>query len=188
MSYFYTYVILPKEGEKMLTVDNLLAPYDEGLVVNPYITDYKKDAKKLHEERLAKYKGILDHPNKHKDIDALLDQYNWIKSMSDEEYFEYISEGEKRDKEGNILAYYNPNAKWDFYEEQETFTVEQAMGDKKIPFALVLPNGTWLGIRETEGWPVKIEEQEEDEKWWEIVTQCYRQYQGHTIVMVKCHI
>lgn len=187
MPYFDVYVILPKQEEGMLTVHDLLAPYNEDVDVPPYVLQYRKDAKKLYEEELRKQKERLEHHDT-KFYQVELRYYNMLKNMSAEGYFDYITGEQMTDMEGNIISTDNPNGEWyGEYIESENFIIETEVR-KELPFALVLPNGAWLDMKEMNGWPIEIEEKEKNEKWRELVTECYKKYLGHKVIRVQCPI
>ena len=74
----------------------MLAPYSEGLEVEPYI-DITKEELMQH---LREHKA--EHPEETKTLDQL--------------YTDYISGYDSKvDKDGNILTTYNPNSKWDWW-------------------------------------------------------------------------
>lgn len=76
-------------------IEDLLAPYDENLEVEPYIKFSRQEA--------------IEFARKHyKDFD----------SKSDEECWQFmVDEDTKTDSEGNIYSTYNPKSKWDWYQE-----------------------------------------------------------------------
>lgn len=88
MSHFVVAVIHREDQ----SVDDLLAPYDESISVAPYIYKTKEEAIKYARENCPS-----------------------CKDKTDEECYEYYSDGEETDEDGNILSTYNPNSKWDWY-------------------------------------------------------------------------
>lgn len=113
MSHFSVMVLT--DGEK--TVEELLAPYNENLEVDPYIyrtkTQIIKDAKKRKEMILNKIKEA-------KESHSFYGNSEWQKAFlnaeTDEELYQAeINENSIYDKEGNELSTYNPKSKWDWY-------------------------------------------------------------------------
>ena len=88
MSHFCVAVIHREDQD----VDELLAPYDESIRVAPYISRTKEEVIKYAREN-----------------------YPSFKDKTDEECYEYYSDGEETDEDGNIISTYNPNSKWDWY-------------------------------------------------------------------------
>lgn len=77
------------------SVDELLAPYDEGLRVEPYIEFTRQQAIDYARQHYKSMAGASDE-----------DCYNYLAEDYDEEY---------RDAEGNLLTTYNPKSRWDWY-------------------------------------------------------------------------
>lgn len=106
MSHFAVAVFTKPNGE---TVDELLAPYYEGLEVESYI--YKTKG-----ELIAEGKEFQESV---KDGKRTLSKYNKdiVNAKTDEELYNAICEyhGYKPDDNGNIWSTYNPNSKWDWY-------------------------------------------------------------------------
>jgi hypothetical protein len=97
MSHYSVAVILPREAsayELESLVDEVLAPFQEGLEVEEYIGYTREDAEKIY----FKYTG---------------------KKLPKGEEYANIAEdffGGRIDNQGNILSCSNPQSKWDWYE------------------------------------------------------------------------
>ena len=105
MSHFTVAVFT--DGTK--TVDELLAPFDENISVEPYI--YKTKAQIIEDAKEKKERYLKDLPS---------NVPNWMKAYIDAEtdeelYQAEFDEDEQYDEEGNELSTYNPNSKWDWY-------------------------------------------------------------------------
>lgn len=112
-------------------VEDLLAPYDEGIVVAPYIKYTREQAiakvrKDIEDYKNGLYAKYLENPEE------------YAKNCSNEKHLQYLREGfpkklnwtddecyedearwyddEDKDDEGNIYSTYNPSSKWDWYE------------------------------------------------------------------------
>lgn len=88
MSHF-TVAVFHREDQN---IDDLLAPYDENLAVEPYIQFTKQEAIDYARKNLKSAEG-----------------------MSDLECWQMMAEDHKTDWEGNIYSTYNPRSKWDWY-------------------------------------------------------------------------
>lgn len=87
-------------------VDNLLAPFDENLEVDPYLSYTKQEA--IDHVR-QHWSFVMDGPKKIPVADATDAQcYAYIAS-------DYASD--MKDDDGNLYSTYNPNSKWDWYQE-----------------------------------------------------------------------
>lgn len=74
-------------------LSDMLAPYDEGISVEPYIRETSEEVIKTYKEKT----GATEV-----DINSLIE---WAKEWYDEDI----------DEQCNILTTYNPNSKWDWY-------------------------------------------------------------------------
>ena len=91
MSHFNVAVFTTEDG---LSVDELLAPYDEELTHAPHLEFTKQEA-------------IIEARNR----------YPKLSDKSDDECWKYMAEGYITDKHGNLYSSYNPDAKWDWWVE-----------------------------------------------------------------------
>jgi hypothetical protein len=208
MSHFIVNLILPQNELTIEKIEELLGPYDESKELEPYIYYYKRDAKKLYQEELSRLKGILDRKDKDYKLDVCQKQYDKLKLMTADQYYDFHFEGKQRDKAGNILSTYNPDSKWDWWEiggrfagwllnlaaekannniKNNSCPTEKALKEKKIPFALILPDGKWVERGSMGWWAVVMDEMPERE-WDEKVMGYYKKYPRHAVVQLDCHI
>lgn len=133
MSHF-TVSVITKPGQ---SVDDLLAPYDEGLEVEPYI--YRTKAEMIERFRNRNAELRKDMESYKKDPEGYCKEHGvywntggsgtklndyWVKRLSyddksDEEIYTYLREDtddKDYDEEGNELSTDNPNSKWDWYQ------------------------------------------------------------------------
>lgn len=92
MSHFAVAVFTKPNGK---TLEELLAPYDEELEVEPYMAITK-------EEALAR---IAEYEDKHPEYKNMTDE----EKMRDWFGYKYF------DEDGNPMTTYNPDSKWDWY-------------------------------------------------------------------------
>lgn len=105
MSHYLVGVIVNDISE----VDDVLAPYDENMEVEPYI--YKTKAEIIASGKARKEKYSHDD-----DIRDWMKPY--LEATTDEELYKLEIEDYEEDdidKNGNILSTYNPKSKWDWY-------------------------------------------------------------------------
>lgn len=128
MSHFSVAVFTKPNGE---TVEELLAPYYEGIEYEPYvyltkeeaIAKVRKDIEDYKNGTYAKYlsdpkKYEEEHPNREEHIDYLKNEFPKRLTWTDEECYQYEAqwyEEDMIDEEGNLLSTYNPKSKWDWY-------------------------------------------------------------------------
>lgn len=93
MSHYTVAVIHHPEQD----IDELLAPFDENIKVPKYISYTKQQA--------------VAHVRKYwKDVEDLSDEECYVKMAAD-------YEDDMKDAEGNLYSTYNPQSKWDWYQE-----------------------------------------------------------------------
>ena len=128
MSHFCVYVFHDKDT----SINTLLAPYDEDLVVEPYVEYTKEEAiakvrKDIDYYKNGIYADYLKNPEEYekkygqdKDhIKFLNDEFPKRINWTDDQCYEYMKSlynSNMIDKDGNILSRYNPRSKWDWYE------------------------------------------------------------------------
>lgn len=127
MSHFAVAVFTKPNGA---TVDELLAPYYEGIEYDPYVKYTKEEAiakvrKEIEEYKNGTYAKYLSDTKKYEEectnkqhIDYLKNEFPKHLTWTDEECYQYEAGWYKEDmidEEGNLLSTYNPNSKWDWY-------------------------------------------------------------------------
>ena len=90
MSHF-TVAIFHRPDQDIKT---LLAPYDECKQVEPYVQHTRQEA--------------IEYARQH---------FRSMEGKTDEECWAYMADGNQTDAEGNIYSTYNPDSKWDWWEE-----------------------------------------------------------------------
>ena len=122
MSHYKVYVIT-EDGD----VDDALAPFDENREVDPYIDVRKEDVvpnfRKAHQQYLENWIEDLKAAQSDNDKEKIERAERMIASnkedlsLSDEEIYRRETEDRDLDEDGNILSTYNPDSKWDWYDE-----------------------------------------------------------------------
>lgn len=90
-------------------VENILAPYDENIKVEPYIAKTKA-------EFIANGKTRKENYSHRENIENWMKPY--LEATTDEELYRLEIENyeeDRIDENGNLLSTYNPNSKWDWY-------------------------------------------------------------------------
>lgn len=126
MSHF-TVAVFHKEDQD---IEDLLAPYDENIVVAPYIKYTREQAIEKTRKEIEDYKnGIYaeylknpeEYAKKHpreEHLQYLREEFPKKLNWTDDECYEDIAnwyDNEDKDEQGNIYSTYNPNSKWDWY-------------------------------------------------------------------------
>ena len=128
MSHFCVYVF----HDKNTSIDTLLAPYDENLVVEPYVEYNKEEAiakvrKEIEDYKNGPYAEYIKNPEEYekkykctkKYIEFLKNEFPKKINWTDDQCYDDIKEdydSDMIDKDGNLLSIYNPKSKWDWYE------------------------------------------------------------------------
>lgn len=219
MSHFVMYVFHNDEYENEL--ERLLAPYDENLPCAPYIKYTREQAieevrKEIEDYKNTTYAKYLNDPMAYKErckdnqnhIDYLEKEFPKRLQWTDEECYEEKKswfEDNMIDEEGNLLSTYNPNSKWDWYDEEggrwkdylvnkEGVNVNEGkvsnidFDKTPVPFGYIDTIGRWFEKGDMGWWGIVTNEKDKDE--WE---EKYRNYistlNPETIVtVVDCHI
>jgi hypothetical protein len=84
----YAVAVIHRENQD---IEDLLAPYDENIEVEPYIWKSREEA-----------------------ITYVRENYK-VEDKTDQECWEYLAEDHKTDESGNIYSTYNPKSKWDWW-------------------------------------------------------------------------
>ena len=127
MSHFCVYVFHYKDT----SIDTLLAPYDENLVVEPYVEYTKEEAiakvrKEINDYKNGEYAEYLKNPEDYEKkhghmksyMEYLKNEFPQKLNWTDDQCYEYMKSlysTNMIDKDGNILSNYNPKSKWDWY-------------------------------------------------------------------------
>lgn len=215
MSHFSTLVITklhdPNDYDEITSrVEEKLAPYYEGLEVEPYIaytidevrTEIDRNAREFHKQQTEKSKpGKWCIINKFPcstpdDVDNAIDAVLQASENGDNELLSaiwYDWHGTKLDENGNSLTTYNPDSKWDWYQiggrwcgciPNDACPVRDLPDDiDDIVFAIVTPDGEWHAQGDM-GWFACVSNENEDWKPSDIL----KDYQDYDAIMVDCHI
>lgn len=215
MSHFIVLVFTKEDGR---SVDDLLAPYDENIVMAPYV-------KYTREQAIAKVRAYIEDYKNSTYLEYLKDPVTYEAKYNNPEHINYLKnefpkklnwtdnecyEDEKKwfdddmvDSNGDLLSTYNPNSKWDWYvvggrwcgylDLKDGSSVDEAYVNevdwsKNVPFAYVTPNGIWHE-KATMHW-FAITSDEKDNDTWEREFKQFIESLGDDIIVtaVDCHI
>ena len=126
MSHF-TVAVFHREDQD---VNDLLAPYDENIVVAPYIKYTREQAiaktrKEIEEYKNGTYAKYLENPEEYAKncsnkahLRYLREEFPKKMNWTDDECYDDVAnwyDDEDKDEQGNIYSTYNPSSKWDWY-------------------------------------------------------------------------
>jgi len=193
MSHFAVYVFTNEDSDR--DVESLLAPYNEEIIVAPYIKYTKQQAiqevrEDIEDYKNSTYKEFLNDPESYKKRYNNKDHIKYLEedfpkklNWSDEECFEYLSQyydEDEVDSEGNLWSTYNPNSKWDWYDDNggrwkdclitkegentnEDYVSEIDWDKTPAPFAFVDSYGRWYERGRMGWWGIVTNEKDKDE-------------------------
>lgn len=211
MSHFVT-LVFTKKGER--TVEELLAPFDEGISYPPYveytreqaIQKERKDIEDYKNSTFAKYwenptKYEQEHSDRPEHIDYVRNEFPKRLAWTDEECYQAVAKYWDEDlikPNGDLLSTYNPNSKWDWYQiggrwnhYLKTLDGEATNEDfvSEIDWKDVIPFAFITPIGEWHergemGWWACVSNEKEKNKWEEEFKKFVQNLDGDTIVTV----
>ena len=136
MTHFTVAVFTTDDG---LSVDDLLAPYDEEITVAPYVSHTKAELIQQERNRIqkvfngsyanwrknpGKYEAEYEYPGHINYPKTTSGHINYLKTIpdrmqwTDEQIYQVAAENYEGclNADGDVLSTYNPNSKWDWYE------------------------------------------------------------------------
>ena len=129
MSHFCVYVFTKEDG---MDIEEIMAPYSEGLPCAPHVEYTKEQAVAQIREEIKQYENTvyaryLADPEGYAEESQNEAHVNYVKNefpkklaYTDEECYEEMKERfdeDMIDEEGNLYTSYNPYSKWDWYTE-----------------------------------------------------------------------
>ena len=143
-------------------VDSMLAPYDENIEVEPYISSTRKEL--IEDGRVWANRQLQDPDSYYheylNDPLSLFNHYSYIiadkvekffkelpnvDSKSDDEFWEIypFKAGKNLDEDGNEISTYNPDSKWDWYQVGGRWAGGIKLKDTVDYSKYELPNFSW---------------------------------------------
>lgn len=215
MSHFIVLVFTKKDGRD---VDELLAPYDENIVMAPYVKYTRQQAidevrREIENYKNSTYAEYLKDPvayeakcNNQEHINYLKNKFPKKLNWTDDECYEDEKQwfdDDMVDSNGDLLSTYNPNSKWDWYvvggrwsgylDLKDGSSVDEAYVNevdwsKNVPFAYVTPNGIWNEKGEM-GWWACVSNEKDENEWKREFIEYVKNLDDDVIVTaVDCHI
>lgn len=202
----YTVAVISNSGEYD-EIAGLLAPFDEELEIEKYVCRTKED---IIEAGKAVQKSIWEAAEKGIDvrkdlgINTEMDHVAFQKLLAaetDEEYYELeVDKTAELDEEGNELSYYNPNAKWDWWQIggrwDDLLAGEESVQLQDIDkyedfttYAVLTPDGEWLAPGDVGWFGSSTATEEEEESWDKNYKELINSFDPSLyITIVDCHI
>ena len=183
--HFCTFVIIGNTPDPQHAIDTALAPFDEGLKVEPY-RDYLAPSEIGH---MASHYGIPAT-----DLPAL------AQKMED-----WRSANGGVDARGlYALTTFNPNGRWDWYEiggrwdryipgsRRNIVRVETLLKRRRLrrclPYQLVTPDGQWLEREDAPLFgPLTDADRQRESRWFAEIRDALAPYPDHKVVCVDVH-
>lgn len=173
--------------------ENKLDKYCEYNDVEPYIKYTKSQAIELGKEYISK---LLDNSKLENNLD-LVEKYS---KYTDEDFYNYVAERYNNiDEDGNIYTTYNPNSKYDWYDEggrwcgflplkngeysTQAYIFEVDLDKLRIPYCFITIDGEWNEVGQM-GW-FGISYNEKDENIWKNeVLEYIKSLEDNTLITV----
>ena len=186
----YAVGVITEEKPTMEMIEELLAPFDEELSVESYVSHPYDEIKPV---LLSYFLANPENPASSKLIHALEnDDFAMLRELNEElNYYEGI------DENGNAISTYNPNSKWDWYEiggRWRDIHRKNPMKLSEFPksehcYAILTPDGVWHEPGQMGWWGISLAEKDTLHAWpdvfWEIINSFPKTYY---ITVVDCHI
>ena len=175
MTHFTVAVFTTDDG---LSVDDLLAPYDEEITVAPYVSNTKAGLIQ-HERELiqrafdgayakwrknpAKYEAECRNPEHIDYLKTIPDRMQW----TDEQVYQEAAKVYKDslNADGDVISTYNPNSKWDWYEIGGRWKDMLILKDKSQCDEALVSEIDFEAIRKRDAAKLKPYKEEMKEHW-----------------------
>ena len=198
----YTVAVISRTGTEE-EIEKLLAPFDENIEVEPYISRTReqiiKDAKANKERLVERIKK--EGTTKEDLIEFLTDpDFDWLRDLlaakTDEDFYEAEAYPDQVHADGNEYSTYNPNSKWDWWDIGGRWS--KCLRDYKGEYHNTLRIGNWdYNYINPEDfkyysriWDIAVEdveptEEEKKELWRLYKSEYYREKYGNKSEYIK---
>jgi hypothetical protein len=207
MTHFTVAIIIPpnEAAPAERFVEQQMQPYDEGIEVAPYVCYSTEQAAADIADTIHRLELIISRDEKGCNLDKCRENLDELRRKSPEEaYRECCGHCDTFNAQGEPISRYNPASKWDWYTIggrwsgwindietkrsgfiHNTATTEQAIIRKKVPHAIVTPDGFWHE-RGRMGWWAVLTTENED--WDADALRLFARYPDHKVVIIDAHI
>ncbi len=211
MSHFTVGIIVPSHELPHLNrfIADQMAPYDETMEAEPYISYSIEQAQADLTRDIAHFERIIERIIERKDADYNLEQcQEYLEKLHvttpEERYREYVEHHERFDADGEPISTYNPDSKWDWYviggrwdgwiNDRDTSheavsdniaTTEAALERNKIPHAIITPDGQWHEHGQMGWWGIMVTE---NDNYHSEAMHLLGQFPGHHLIILDAHI
>lgn len=186
-------------------IEEQMRPYDEAIEVAPYVCYSVEQAARDIADELHRLKLIVQRQEPMYDLDKCRKSIEQLlRTTPQERYQERLTHFDRFNRKGEPLSTYNPASKWDWYViggrwdgwindrkcsseclSDNSASTEEVIARKKIPHAILTPDGLWHE-RGRMGWWAVLATENED--WDAEAIQLFAQYPAHRVVFVDAHI
>jgi hypothetical protein len=194
-------VILPADQVSMEKIEKLTEPYGpyQHLKKRPALCSLS-DIFNMRSHKIFMLKMKIESRDAENSVRELCQrELEVCENMTLEQYGDYYFKGLERDEDGNLLSPYIPQCNFDYWVVGGRFkghlmnlenasneikdnccSISHAIETKKIPKAIVVPEGKWF-----DRWT--MDKLLPAEEWEKIVIDHYMKYPEHMVVMLDCH-
>lgn len=206
MTHFTVAIIIPPHVNDIgAFIDRQMQPYCEHTEVEPYVCYTCDQAAADISDTIHRLELILSRQEAFYDLDKCRQNLEALRRTTPEDYYrERLKWHESFNERGEPLSTYNPDSKWDWYVvggrwdgwindrqttaeriEDNIATTAQVIGRRRIPHAIVTPDGAWHERGQMGWWAVLLTE---NEHWDEQALDIFAAHPDCRVVIVDAHI
>lgn len=206
MTHFTVAIIIaPEVADTENFVQQQMQPYDESIEVAPYVCYSLEQAAADIAATIHRLELIISRQESFYDLDKCRANLDELRRMTPEEkYRAYCQYCDQFNDKGEPISRYNPVSKWDWYViggrwdgwindletdqhsyADNTASTEQVIARKKVPHAIITPDGVWHQRGRMGWWAILATE---NENWDDEALRLLGKYPGHKVVLIDAHI
>ncbi len=207
MTHFTVGIIVPSHELSNLQtyIEGQMAPYDENMEVEPYVSYSLQQAQADLTRDIARFERIIERQAANYNLETCQELLEKLRVTTPEEkYREYVEYHRTFDEDGDPTSTYNPDSKWDWFviggrwdgwvNDRDTSkeavsdniaTTEAVLERNRIPHAIITPDGQWHEHGQMGWWGIMVTE---NDNYQSEARLLLGQFLGHHIVILDAHI
>ena len=207
MTHFTVGIIVPSHELSNLQsfIAEQMAPYDENLEVEPYVSYSVEKAKADLTRDSTRLERIIERQDANYNLEKCQELIEKLRVTTPEDKFrEYVEYHKHFDEDGDPISTYNPDSKWDWYviggrwdgwiNERDTSseavsdniaTTEAVLERNRIPHAIITPDGEWHEHGQMGWFGIMLTE---NDAYQSEARFRLGQFPGHHIIILDAHI
>jgi DNA-binding transcriptional MerR regulator len=207
MTHFTVGLIVPTRELPHIEefVAQQMAPYDESMEVEPYVSYSIEQAQADLTRDISRFERIIELKDADYNLEKCQEHLEKLRfTTAEEKYRDYLRYHEQFDEDGNPISTYNPDSKWDWYviggrwdgwiNDRKTSheamsdniaTTEAVLERNKLPHAIITPDGELHEHGQMGWWGNMLTENESYESEAKLVLS---RFPGHHLIILDAHI